>query len=96
MGRRIAGKDLDFALILPDGTRVRANIYHQRNNLAVSYRVMRDNIPSFSDLELPDVVQKLVKEPRGLILFTGPTGSGKTTSLASMINYINERAAKHL
>ena len=92
----LAGHDLDFALIMPDGTRMRANIYHQRNHLAAAFRLLKDKIPTFQELELPDVVQKLVKEPRGLILFTGQTGSGKTTSLAAMINYVNERAAKHV
>lgn len=91
-----AGEDLDFALITADGTRLRANIYHQRNNIAATYRILRTDIPSFDELEVPDAARKLIDEPRGLVLITGPTGSGKTTTLASMINYINLNRAKHV
>lgn len=90
------GKDLDFALIMPDGTRLRTNIYHQRNNIAASFRLLQNKIPSFEDLGIPMAVRKLIDEPRGLILFTGPTGSGKTTSLASMIDYVNKNKSKHV
>ncbi|MBR4514877.1 MAG: PilT/PilU family type 4a pilus ATPase [Lachnospiraceae bacterium] len=92
----LKGDDLDFALIMPDGTRLRANVYHQRNNIAGSYRLLRDKIPTFEELGIPEVVRKLVNEPRGLVLFTGPTGSGKTTTLAAMIDYINSNSAKHV
>ncbi|MBO6113485.1 MAG: type IV pilus twitching motility protein PilT [Lachnospiraceae bacterium] len=90
------GKDLDFALIMPDGTRLRANIYHQRNNIAGSFRLLQDTIPTFDKLGIPKPVQKLIDEPRGLVLFTGPTGSGKTTTLASMIDYVNKNKSKHV
>ncbi len=91
-----AGKDLDFALMLPTGTRIRANIYHQRNNVAATYRILQTKIPTFDELDIPEAVRKLVNEPRGLVLITGPTGSGKTTTLASMIDYINKKMAKHV
>lgn len=91
-----AGEDLDFALITPTGTRLRANIYHQRNNIAATYRILSTQIPSFDELMVPEAIRKLVNEPRGLILITGPTGSGKTTTLASMIDYINQKMAKHV
>ena len=94
--RLLKGEDLDMALIMPDGTRLRANVYHQRNNIAGSYRLLKDKIPTFDELGLPEVVQKLVSEPRGLVLFTGPTGSGKTTTLAAMIDYINTNMSKHV
>lgn len=90
------GKDLDFAIMLKDGTRLRANIYHQRNNIAATYRILRSKIPTFQELDIPDAVRKLVNEPRGLVLITGPTGSGKTTTLASMIDYVNQKQAKHV
>lgn len=90
------GKDLDFALIMPDGTRLRANIYHQRNNIAASFRLLQTSIPTFEQLGIPLAVRKLIDEPRGLILFTGPTGSGKTTSLASMIDYVNKNKSRHV
>lgn len=92
----LSGEDLDFALILPDGGRVRANIYHQRNNLAATYRILNDKIPTFDELGVPDAARKLINEPRGLVLITGPTGSGKTTTLSSMIDYVNKKQAKHV
>ncbi len=91
-----AGEDLDFALFTEDGSRIRANIYHQRNNLAATYRLLNTEIPTFDQLGIPSAVRKFVDEPRGLVLITGPTGSGKTTTLASMINYINVNRAKHV
>lgn len=90
------GEDLDFAIMMEDGTRLRANIYHQRNNIAATYRILRNRIPTFRELNIPDAVRNLIKEPRGLILITGPTGSGKTTTLAAMIDYVNQKQAKHV
>ncbi len=92
----LAGEDLDFALFTSDGTRLRANVYHQRNNLAASYRILQTEIPSFDALGLPQVMKDLANEPRGLVLVTGPTGSGKTTTLAAIIDYINKRQEKHI
>jgi len=91
-----SGKDLDFALTLDNKTRLRANIYHQRNNLAASYRILKDTIPTFDELLVPQAIRRLVNEPRGLILITGPTGSGKTTTLASMLDTINKTQHKHI
>ena len=90
------GEDLDFAMIMPNNIRLRANIYHQRNNLAASYRILNETIPDFAQLGIPEAVQHLVDEPRGLVLVTGATGSGKTTTLASMIDHINRTKAKHV
>lgn len=92
----LAGEDLDFALMVGGRTRVRINVYHQRNNLAATCRLLRDTIPTFAELDVPEVVRKLINEPRGLVLITGPTGSGKTTTLASMIDYVNKKQAKHV
>ncbi len=92
----LSGQDLDFAMIAPCGIRLRANVYHQRNNLAATYRLLNDKIPTFDELDIPEAARKLVNEPRGLVLITGPTGSGKTTTLASMIDYINKKQAKHV
>lgn len=91
----LSGEDLDFALITETG-RLRANIYHQRNNLAATYRILREEIPTFDELDMPEAIRKLINEPRGLILVTGPTGSGKTTTLASMIDHVNKKMAKHV
>lgn len=91
------GKDLDFARYFQGGRlRIRINIYHQRNNLAASLRLLNEYIPSFTELQLPDVVESFCKLPRGLVLITGPTGSGKTTTLASMIDYINKSRPCHI
>ncbi len=91
-----AGNDLDLSIMMPDNSRLRANIYHQRNNLAAVYRIMNTAIPTFEELNLPAAVRKLAAEPRGLVLITGPTGSGKTTTMASMVNYINRTMDKHV
>ncbi len=91
-----AGMDLDVGCMLNDGTRIRANIYHQRNNLAASIRILDQNIPTFEQLGLPPIVKNLAELPNGLVLVTGPTGSGKSTTLASMVDYINKTRAKHI
>ncbi len=92
----LAGKDLDFSGITPDGARMRVNVYRQRNNLAASIRLLENTTPTFANLGLPDTVRMLADEPRGLILVTGPTGSGKTTTLAAIIDHINKHQKKHV
>lgn len=94
--RVLGGEDLDFAIMLEDGSRLRANIYHQRNNLAAVYRILPNEIPSFDELGIPMAARKMIDEKRGLILITGPTGSGKTTTMASMVDYINTNKARHI
>ncbi len=91
-----SGEDLDVGCMLRDGTRIRANIYHQRNNLAASIRLLQQTIPTFEELGLPPVVKDLAEMPRGLVLVTGPTGSGKSTTLASMVDHINKTTSKHI
>lgn len=91
-----SGKDLDLGYMFDDGVRIRANIYHQRNNLAASIRILQREIPTFAQLGLPDVVRELAELPRGLVLVTGPTGSGKSTTLASMVDHINKTLSKHI
>ncbi len=90
------GSDLDVGVMLWDGTRIRANVYHQRNNLACSIRILNQFVPSFEELGLPDVCRELAEMPRGLVLVTGPTGSGKSTTLASMVEYINKKTSRHI
>ena len=94
--RVLGGEDLDFAMIMPNRIRLRANIYHQRNHLAATYRILQESIPDFEELGIPQAIRKLADEPRGLVLITGPTGSGKTTTMAAMIDYINKNQAKHV
>ncbi|MCL2806560.1 MAG: type IV pilus twitching motility protein PilT [Coriobacteriia bacterium] len=90
------GHDLDFSFEDSLGKRYRANVYRAQKHLAAAIRMLRDDIPSLEDLNLPSVLQNLADEPRGLILVTGPTGSGKSTTLAAMIDYINTRRAAHI
>lgn len=90
------GQDLDFALEKSRAERQRVNVFHQQKKLAATIRLLNDHIPSIEELNLPKVIRELACEPRGLILVTGPTGSGKSTTLASMIDYINTNRADHI
>jgi twitching motility protein PilT len=81
--------DLDLAYSLPGFGRFRGSVYHQRGSLALVMRIIPLEIKTIRDLLLPEVVEKIALEPRGLVLVTGTTGSGKTTTLAAMIDHIN-------
>lgn len=90
-------KELDFALELPNIGRFRANYYYTMNgDLAAAFRIIPIDIPSLDDLKAPSIFKEIVKRERGLILVTGPTGSGKSTTLAAMLNEINENERKHI
>ncbi len=82
--------ELDLSYAVPELGRFRVSIYLQRGTIGMVFRVIPFNIPSLESLNLPSALKKLAMEERGLILVTGTTGSGKSTTLASMINYINE------
>jgi len=88
--------ELDFALELEGVGRFRANFYRALGDMAAAFRVIPINVPSLDDLAAPQVYKKLIKREKGLILVTGPTGSGKSTTLAAMINEINVNEAKHI
>jgi twitching motility protein PilT len=88
--------ELDTAYMSPDLTRFRVNGFRQRGATSFAFRVIPKVVPSFEDLSLPAGVQKLAEEHRGLILVTGATGSGKTTTLAAMINHINSTRRQHI
>lgn len=90
------GNDLDFPVELPNGERQRVNVFRQQKKLAATIRLLNNHIPTLEELNLPPVLKKLADEPRGLILVTGPTGSGKSTTLAAMIDYINSNRADHI
>lgn len=90
------GDDLDFAFETPDFCRQRANVFHYRGKLAITIRLLNNTIPSLAQLNLPPVLRTLADQPRGLVLVTGPTGSGKSTTLAAMIDYINSTRAEHI
>ena len=90
------GHDVDFAYAASDDERYRVNIYHHRLGLAAAVRLLRGNIPSIEELNLPRVLKELAKKPNGLILVTGPTGSGKSTTLAAMIDFITRERNAHV
>ena len=76
--------------------RFRINVFQQRGSVSVAIRAIPSKILTFDDLLLPKVLERIAEEPRGLVLVTGTTGSGKSTTIASMINYINERMTRHI
>src|SRR5215218_2865941 len=88
--------ELDTAYMSPDLNRFRVNGFRQRGATSFAFRVIPKVVPSFKDLRLPIGVQKLAEEHRGLILVTGATGSGKTTTLAAMINHVNSTRRQHI
>ena len=90
------GNDVDTSYETEGGMRHRVNVYFQQQRIASAIRLLNDNIPTFEQLGLPEALRKLADEPRGLILVTGPTGSGKSTTLAAMIDYVNARKPCHI
>ncbi len=90
----VGGSDFGFAF--GDAARFRVSVFKQRGNIAMVLRQIPNNLMSMEQLGLPKACEKLIMRPRGLFLVTGPTGSGKSTSLASMINYINETVDHHI
>ncbi len=90
------GIDADFAIKTPDGNRQRVNVFKQDGRLATTIRLLNSSIPSMDMLGLPPVLTELANMPRGLILVTGPTGSGKSTTLASMIDHVNSTRPDHI
>jgi twitching motility protein PilT len=89
-------KDLDFSTSIDDGHRFRVNAHYQRDTIAISFRVIPNQIPAIDALHLPPVVKELTDLPRGLVLVTGHTGSGKSTTLAAMIELINTKYGKRI
>jgi len=88
--------ELDFSFGVKNLARFRGNVFNQRGAVGGVFRLIPFEIQSFKQLGLPPVVHKLCDKPRGLILVTGPTGSGKSTTLATMLNYVNETRYQHL
>ncbi len=88
--------ELDFALLLPRIGRFRANYYRTLGDIAAAFRIIPTEIPSLDDLNAPEIYKRLIKREKGLILVTGPTGSGKSTTLAAMLNEINITEHKHI
>lgn len=94
--RLYKGEDIDIAIQTQDGNRQRVNVFTQRGRLAATIRLLNQTIPTLEELKLPKILARLADEPRGLVLVTGPTGSGKSTTLAAMIDYINGRRPEHI
>lgn len=88
--------ELDFSFGMRGLARFRGNLFNQRGAVAAVFRLIPFEIKSFEELGLPPVVRRLCEKPRGLILVTGPTGSGKSTTLATMLDLINETRAEHM
>ena len=88
--------ELDFAYTVPHTARFRVNVYFQRGAMGAAFRAIPQEIRSFSDLGLPKAIEDMCDKPRGLVLVTGPTGSGKSTTLASMIDKINAERHEHI
>lgn len=88
-------KEIDFSLEVV-GARYRVNVYHQKGTLAVAFRVIPMNIPQMESLNLPEILKSFLELKQGFVLITGPTGHGKSTTLASMLDRINEHRACHI
>ncbi|MBV9284547.1 MAG: Flp pilus assembly complex ATPase component TadA, partial [Acidimicrobiia bacterium] len=88
--------EADFAYMVEGIGRFRVNAFRQRGSVAMIFRRVRNSAATMDDLGLPVVLARLANEPRGLVLVTGPTGSGKTTTLAAMIDHINTSREVHV
>lgn len=92
----ISERELDFSIQHKSGSRFRVNLYFEKGNMAGAFRLIPSRIRTITELGLPDILNDFTKLPHGLILVTGPTGSGKSTSLAAMLNEININYPKHI
>ncbi|MDX1610133.1 MAG: PilT/PilU family type 4a pilus ATPase [Halofilum sp. (in: g-proteobacteria)] len=91
-----ATNECNFAIALPGVSRFRVNAYVQRNSTGLVIRTITDEIPTFEELKLPDVLTDIAMTKRGLVIFVGGTGSGKSTSLAAMIDFRNQNSSGHI
>lgn len=91
-----AAGEVDFSFGVPGVGRFRANVYRQRGVLGIALRVVAESVPTLAGLGLPEVLEQLARRPNGLVLVTGPTGSGKSTTLAAMIDLINSERDCHI
>ncbi|MGZ5310697.1 MAG: type IV pilus twitching motility protein PilT [Solirubrobacterales bacterium] len=89
-------KQIDFAYAVPTVGRFRVNCFFQRGSISAAFRRIPHEIPTLADLNLPPVLQEFTKKPRGFVLVTGPTGSGKSTTLAAMLDVINREREEHI
>src|ERR1051325_795779 len=89
-------READFSYLLPGVGRFRTNVFQQRGELAISMRYVKAQVPAFEELGLPEVLRTVAEAPRGIVLLAGTTGCGKSTSLAAMIEHINNNFRKHI
>ncbi len=89
-------REVDFSFSWRGQARFRGNAFHQRGERALALRMIPFQIPSFAELRLPEAIERFANLPQGLVLVTGPTGSGKSTTLASVIDYINDHHERHI
>ena len=89
-------KEFDYSFAFGDIARFRVNIFHERGKMAAAFRLIPNQIKSINDLGMPAIVETFADYPRGLVLVTGPTGSGKSTTLAALIDKINREKSKHI
>jgi twitching motility protein PilT len=89
-------KELDFAYSVPGLARFRINVMRQRGTISIAFRMVPFDILSIDDLELPQLLKDLMLKPQGLILITGPAGSGKSTTMAAMVHYINQNEKRNI
>ncbi|MEA1872793.1 MAG: PilT/PilU family type 4a pilus ATPase [Chloroflexota bacterium] len=88
--------ELDFGYTLPDVGRLRCNAAQQRGSISLAVRLLPPKIPTLDDLQLPPICKELALKPRGLVVVTGPTGSGKSTTMAAMIQHLNTNETRHV
>jgi twitching motility protein PilT len=88
--------ELDYAITIPGLAGFRINAFHEMNGIGAVFRTIPEKISTLDELELPSVFKQLLELPNGIILVTGPTGSGKSTTLAAMVDYINENHSSHI
>lgn len=92
----VKDKEFDFSFSFGDIARFRVNAFHERGNLAAALRVIPNNIKTIAELGLPPIVSSFAEFPRGLVLVTGPTGSGKSTTLAALVDKVNSERSSHI
>ena len=88
--------DVDFSYQTPSGERQRVDHFRQRGEIGIAVRLLQKDIPTIGELNLPSIFAEIADYPRGLVLVTGPTGSGKSTTLAAMIDAVNEKRSCHI
>src|SRR3989442_126383 len=88
--------EVDFSYFVPGLGRFRTNLFHQRGEPCLSIRYVKTRIPSFDELGLPETLKKIAESPRGIVLLSGPTGCGKSTTLAAMVEHLNATYKKHI